>query len=133
MDLAGTKRLQREYKQLATSKTATNFVVSPDPNNMFKMHFCIYGLKDCPFEGGYYHGMVLFPVEYPMKPPGIMLITPNGRFEPNRRICLSMSDYHPETWNPVWNCKTILTALISFMNSEERTTGCVVTSDATKR
>jgi ubiquitin-conjugating enzyme E2 J2 len=68
-----------------------------------------------------------------MKPPGIMMLTPSGRFETGKRICLSMSDYHPETWNPVWNTETIITALISFMNSDERTTGCVVTSTQTKR
>jgi ubiquitin-protein ligase len=35
--------------------------------------------------GGYYHGVLLFPPEYPMKPPGIMMITPNGRFSCNTR------------------------------------------------
>ena len=68
-----------------------------------------------------------------MKPPGIIMITPSGRFEPHKRICLSISDYHPETWNPIWNTETILTALTSFMNSDERTTGCVITSDSQKR
>jgi hypothetical protein len=31
----------------------------------------------------------------------------SGRFETNTRLCLSMSDFHPETWNPMWslNCK----------------------------
>jgi len=89
----------------------------------------VYDLKDCPYEGGYYHGKILFPGEYPMKPPGIMMITHSGRFEPMKKICLSISDFHPETWNPIWKAETILTALVSFMNSDERTTGCVVTSD----
>ena len=29
------------------------------------------------------------------------MITPNGRFAVNTRLCVSMSDFHPETWNPV--------------------------------
>jgi hypothetical protein len=33
---------------------------------------------------------------YPLAPPGIMILTPNGRFATGRRLCLSMSDYHPE-------------------------------------
>jgi ubiquitin-conjugating enzyme E2 J2 len=39
-----------------------------------------------------YHGKVKFPEEYPFKPPGISMITPNGRFATNKRICMSMSD-----------------------------------------
>ena len=46
---------------------------------------------------------------------------------------MSMSDFHPETWNPLWNVHTIIIGLISFMCDEERTTGCVITSDAQKR
>lgn len=75
----------------------------------------------------------MFPTEYPMKPPGIMMITPSGRFEPMKRICLSISDFHPETWNPTWKVETILTALVSFFNSDENTTGCVSTSTYAKR
>jgi ubiquitin-conjugating enzyme E2 J2 len=57
-------------------------VAVPDAKNIFEWHFCVFDLKDCAYEGGYYHGKLMFPVEYPMKPPGIMMITPSGRFEP---------------------------------------------------
>jgi len=53
------------------------------------------------------------------------MMTPNGRFKQNFSICLSISEYHPESWNPVWKTETILTALISFMNSEETAAGCI--------
>ena len=33
------------------------------------------------------------------------------------RLCLSISDYHPDTWNPAWSVSTILTGLLSFMVS----------------
>ena len=93
----------------------------------------VFGLKDSPFEGGFYLGRIMFPKEYPMKPPGIEMMTPNGRFQTNKRICMSMSDFHPESWNPLWNVHTIMVGLISFMNDDERSTGCVITSDSTKR
>ena len=108
-----------------TSTSVSNFVAAPDSKNIFEWHFLIFGLKDCPYEGGYYHGKILFPQEYPLKPPGIMMITPNGRFEQKKRICMSISDYHPESWNPIWKTETIITALISFMTSEEYSAGCV--------
>lgn len=50
-----------------------------------------------------------------MKPPSIILLTPNGRFELNKKICLSISGYHPETWMPSWSIRTVLLAIISFM------------------
>lgn len=43
------------------------------------------------------------------------MITPNGRFQTDTRLCLSMSDFHPGTWNPSWSVATILNGLLSFM------------------
>jgi ubiquitin-protein ligase len=48
------------------------------------------------YEGGVYHGKIVFPPEYPFKPPSISLFTPNGRFATNTKLCLSMTDFHPE-------------------------------------
>ena len=37
-----------------------------------------------------------------------------------------MSDFHPESWNPLWSVSTILTGLLSFMVETQHTTGAVV-------
>ena len=39
----------------------------------------------------------------------------SGRFETGRRLCLSMSDFHPESWVPTWSVATILNGVLSFM------------------
>ena len=96
-------------------------------------YYVIYDLKDCPYEGGFYMGRIIFPKQYPLKPPGIEMITPNGRFQVNKRICMSMSDYHPESWNPTWNVQTIIIGLVSFMCTDERTAGCIISTDQDKR
>lgn len=44
-----------------------------------------------------------------------------------------MSDYHPETWNPMWSVSSILAGLFSFMNETTPTLGSIVTTDAQKR
>ena len=44
-----------------------------------------------------------------------------------------MSDYHPHTWQPGWNTSTILIGLLSFMCSDEMTTGSVTASEADRR
>lgn len=59
--------------------------------------------------------------------------TPNGRFAVDTRLCLSMSDFHPETWNPLWKVSTILSGLLSFMLEEEITNGSVAGSPELRR
>ncbi|KAK6037270.1 hypothetical protein COOONC_25225, partial [Cooperia oncophora] len=46
-------------------------------------------------------------------------------FMTNSRLCLSISDYHPETWNPGWTVSSILVGLHSFMNEESLATGVI--------
>merc|ERR1711924_400443 len=70
---------------------------------------------------------------YPHRPPAIYMITPSGRFEVNKRICMSMSDYHPESWNPTWSVATIILGLQSFMLEETPSAGCVRASDSERR
>lgn len=61
------------------------------------------------------------------------MFTPSGRFQVNTRLCLSISDYHPDTWNPSWTVSTIIMGLISFMNENSHTLGALTTSDSEKR
>lgn len=35
----------------------------------------------------------------------VFCLQPNGRFEINKKICLSISGHHPESWQPSWSCK----------------------------
>ncbi|XP_066250258.1 ubiquitin-conjugating enzyme E2 J1-like [Euwallacea similis] len=109
----GVKRLMREAKELANP--TEEYYACPLDDNLFEWHFTVRGPPETEFEGGYYHGRILLPPQYPMQPPNIILLTPNGRFEVNKKICLSISGYHPETWQPSWSIRTALLALIAFM------------------
>jgi len=44
-----------------------------------------------------------------------------------------MSDYHPETWLPLWTVQSILNGLLSFMLEDTPTLGSITTSDSEKR
>lgn len=109
----GVKRLMREAIELA--EATEEYCAKPLEDNLFEWHFTVQGPKGTDFEGGVYHGRILLPKEYPMQPPHIILLTPNGRFEVNKKICLSISGHHPETWQPSWSIRTALLALIAFM------------------
>ncbi|KAG5334014.1 UB2J1 enzyme, partial [Acromyrmex charruanus] len=103
----------REAQEL--HEATEEYYASPLEDNLFEWHFTVQGPPSTDFEGGVYHGRILLPPEYPMKPPNIILLTPNGRFETNKKICLSISGHHPETWQPSWSIRTALLALIAFM------------------
>ncbi|WVR08844.1 hypothetical protein IAU60_005902 [Kwoniella sp. DSM 27419] len=106
---------------------------SPEEKNILDWHFIIRGPPDTPYEGGEYHGLIWFPSDYPFKPPDVKMFTPSGRFETGHKICMSMTSYHPSTWNAAWSVATILTGLLSFMLSDEITAGAVRTTDEQKK
>jgi len=129
-----TRRLTRELKAILSNPlTDPRVYTTPVENNLLEWHYVIEGSKDTPYEGGFYWGKLIFPKEYPLKPPGVMMLTPNGRFQTGRRLCLSMSDFHPESWNPMWSVSTIITGLISFMVESAPTLGSIDTSTTEKK
>ncbi|KAF4399407.1 hypothetical protein G4B88_022490 [Cannabis sativa] len=131
-DKSCVKRLQKEYRALC-KEPVSHVVARPSPNDILEWHYVLEGSEGTPFAGGYYYGKIKFPPEYPYKPPGITMVTPNGRFMTQRKLCLSMSDFHPESWNPMWSVSSILQGLLSFMMDTSPTTGSVNTTTAEKR
>ena len=145
---AALKRLLNEVQIMKTNPPDL-INASPLESNILEWRYCLQGPPDSVysflyfyrdlfkyfnrFSGGEYHGKLIFPPNYPFAPPSILMLTPNGRFAPNARICLSISDFHPESWNPGWNVGTILTGLLSFMLEESHSVGCIKTSDADKK
>ena len=95
------RRLTKELKSLMKDPIKNPKVtVAADESNILEVHYVIEGSEKTPYAGGIYHGKLIFPKDYPLKPPSVIMITRNGRFQPNRRLCLSMSDFHPEVRNP---------------------------------
>ncbi|XP_068199307.1 ubiquitin-conjugating enzyme E2 J1 [Antennarius striatus] len=107
------KRLMKEAAELR--EPTEHYHAQPLEDNLFEWHFSVRGPPDSDFDDGVYHGRIVLPPEYPMKPPSIILLTPNGRFEVGKKICLSISGHHPETWQPSWSIRTALIAIIGFM------------------
>lgn len=124
---ACVKRLQKEYRALC-KEPVSHVTARPSPTDILEWHYVLEGSEGTPFAGGYYYGKLKFPSEYPFKPPGITMTTPSGRFMTQKKICLSMSDFHPEDWNPMWSVSSILTGLLSFMMDTSPTTGSVTTT-----
>merc|ERR1711943_31227 len=132
---AGQMRLQREAKMAArdiqtqlkkTGKINDGFICLPDPEDCCTWYYIVFGLDYKEFKGGFYMGKIICPPEYPAKAPKDIVLTTNGRFHTwNEGICLSVSDYHPESWNPVWKVSQIVIGLTSFWQTSEDTYGGV--------
>ncbi|CAM9943020.1 unnamed protein product [Ectocarpus sp. 8 AP-2014] len=110
------KRIHADVRELMKDPS-DQYHAAPLESNLFEWHFTIRGPPDTEFEGGVYHGRIILPPEYPFRPPDIMFNTPNGRFSTGMKICLTISSYHPEHWQPAWGIRLILEALISFFPS----------------
>jgi len=125
-------RLRKELQALL-KEPLPNITAYPLEENILEWHYMIRGPDGSPFHGGCYHGKLKFPMEYPFKPPAIYMLTPNGRFKPNQKLCLSMSDFHPETWNPLWSVSSVITGLYTFWLDTAPTVGSMQSTDEQKR
>ncbi|KAJ8078551.1 hypothetical protein PM082_012834 [Marasmius tenuissimus] len=102
---SAVKRIMQEARELANDPS-TDYSAAPLEDDIFEWHCTIRGPQGTEFEGGLYHFRILLPAEYPFRPPSLMVLTPNGRFELNTKICISFTSYHEELWQPAWGVRT---------------------------
>merc|ERR1719263_291236 len=118
------KDIQAQIKK--TGKINDGFICLPDPEDCYTWYYIVFGLEYKEFTGGFYMGKIICPPEYPANAPQVIVSTENGRFHTwNEGICLSISHYHPESWNPVWKVSQIVIGLTSFWQTAEDTYGGV--------
>ena len=108
-------RLINEMKVLNAEREAYYQVVQ-DPDNEFKFYFMLRGDTDLnsDYYGGRYIGRIEVPHNYPNEPGNFFMLTPSGRFDIGKKICLTNSSYHKETWSPVWTLKNMVIAFSSI-------------------
>jgi len=138
-------RLQREAKMAVRELESQikksgkinnqNYICLPDPANVYEWYYIVFGL-DAPYKGGYYIGKIKCKETYPATAPNITLYTDNGKFRTHKLqpdgICLSISDFHQESWNPAWKVTQIVMGLVSFWLDNEYTYGSVESYDYQK-
>lgn len=111
------KRLQNESKLLI--KEPMDLIDTyPTEDNLFLWYFLVKGPPGTDYEGGHYIGKIMLSSGYPNTPVDFMMLTPSGRFEIDKKICLTNSGYHADEWTPVWNMRVILLAFLSVMAAD---------------
>lgn len=107
------KRLAGELKKLRKSKLPYAQACQ-DETNPFIFYFLLVGNKGSPYEGGYYIGKIILSPEHPSKPGSVMILTPNGRFTAGSKICLTNTDYHMESFSPIWTIEQMMMGIYSI-------------------
>mmetsp|Transcript_27375 Transcript_27375/g.45571 ORF Transcript_27375/g.45571 Transcript_27375/m.45571 type:complete len:355 (+) Transcript_27375:204-1268(+) len=137
---ATLRRIKREWKEAVKMGIAYDWAkmknvaaendenysyvrMGPYGSNLLKWHFSVMGPPNSEFDGGIYHGRVLLPKDYPGSPPRVQVLTPSGRFIPGHDICLSASNYHPESWTPQWTVLSLIEALRLHMVTQANEIG----------
>jgi len=113
INLIQKKRFIREKEILANSPLHYTTAYSDDDNPL--IWYClIVGQKDTPYYGGHYIYKIAHSKNYPAEPPDYYFLTPSGRYEIEKKICLTNSSYHKEQWSSTWNINTILVSFYSI-------------------
>ena len=126
-------RLTKELRSFRSAPPPLAPLVHVDESNLLEWHVLIEGARETPYEGGWYVMRIRFKAGYPFQAPAVSMLTPNGRFAVGQSVCMSMTEWHQESWNPAWSASCIVTGFISFMNTDELTSGGVRTTDAEKK
>lgn len=115
------RRLAKELADIRTNPI-TNIRVACDPNDNLSWYCLIHNLSEDGYVGGEYIFHIMLSARYPFEPPDFLFITPNGRFEVNKKLCFTNSSHHKETWSPIWTIRTIILGFLSFF-LETKSTG----------
>lgn len=122
MSVLFTKRINNEIKKYKKENFLfPNVLLKPNDSNLREWYFIIYDLKDTDYEGGYYFGEIMLPMEYPVKPPDFKIYTPSGRFDTNKKICTSFTGFHSNEHASSQNLVTLSQGVVSFMTDDDET------------
>jgi ubiquitin-conjugating enzyme E2 J2 len=114
------KRINGDFK-LFEKSNPQYFDIFPNKDNILEIYFLMWGRPGTPYEGGQYIGKIVHNPEYPRKAPDYYVLTPNGRFDINKKICLTNSSYHQVDWAPAaWNLVSILEGFSSIWHSDNK-------------
>jgi len=105
------------YKSSALTKPPSpnqpppTFVLSPLTKSLCVWQFTFCGPSNTPYARGLYTGRIHLPPTYPAAPPELYMLTPSGRWAVKRKICLSMTSHHPESWDVRWSLVSMVCGL----------------------
>ncbi|CAH8590858.1 unnamed protein product [Schistosoma margrebowiei] len=107
------KRISKELQDLSVDPP-TQCSAGPCEDDLFVWQATIMGPADSPYEGGVFSLKILFPTDYPFKPPKISFMTKiyHPNINPNGSICL---DILRGQWSPALTISKVLLSICSLL------------------
>jgi len=108
------KRIQKELQEFRKD-CPLNCSAGPIADDIFRWEGIIVGPDDTPYAGGIFDMKILFPVDYPFKPPTVTFST--KIYHPNINhaggICL---DILKTQWSPALTISKVLLSVCSMLS-----------------
>merc|ERR1712159_294690 len=119
-------RLTSELKAFRADPPPLAPLVHVSEKDILDWHILLEGPPSSPYEGGWYVMRIKFKPAYPFEAPAFMMLTPYGRFAENQSVCTTeWRDGVESGLNPAWNATTLTIWFLSFMTTNEHTSGGV--------
>ena len=111
--MTALKRINQELKSISNDPP-THITAGPQNNDLFRWHASIVGPPDSPYAGGLFFLDIIFPENYPFKPPKVRFKT--TIYHPNINskgsICLDILSTH---WSPALTISKVLLSIPSLL------------------
>tara|TARA_B100001063_G_scaffold247009_1_gene289313 strand:- start:2263 stop:2715 length:453 start_codon:yes stop_codon:yes gene_type:complete len=112
--MASAKRIKKELENLKTDPPVNCSAGPDDDDDIFKWTATLMGPSASPYQGGIFYLNIVFPQNYPFKPPKITFAT--KVYHPNINssggICL---DVLKDQWSPALTIDKILLSICSLL------------------
>ena len=107
------KRINKELNDI-TDNPPRGFLAKPMGDDLFNWQVTMKGPADTPYEGGVFFLKVIFPMDYPFKPPSVYFTTrichPN--VDSHGKHCLDILD---RQWSPALTISKVLLSIMSIL------------------
>jgi len=107
------KRIQKELAEFQKDPPS-NCSAGPKGDNIFEWSATLMGPPDSPYAGGIFSLDIVFPVDYPFKPPKVSFVTKiyHCNINANGNICL---DILKDQWSPALTISKVLLSISSLL------------------
>lgn len=112
--MAALKRIKNEIDDLTKNPLPNCSATLIDDDDMFHWKGTITGPKESPYEGGVFYLDIIFPSDYPFKPPKITFTTKiyHPNISSSGSICL---DILKDQWSPALMISKVLLSISSLL------------------
>ena len=127
------RRINRDTKSLCDDppSVVAGFRLSDDTGTLDML---LRGAHNTVYAGGAYVVRLLLPERWPFEAPAVEMLTPSGRFETRKRLCMSgITHHHSDQYSCLQTFSSIAVGIVSIMENDLGGLGAVLEGDEERR